>query len=341
MERAAFLYRLFVMSEKKFTVLDLIDLDLKEHNSLNLHCIGGRRGLIREISVAELNRPGLALSGYFDVFSNNRIQVFGRGEAAYLQKMAQESNTASIRKMFTYEIPCCVFTCGLPPEKFFADEAEKAGCAVLLTDLDTTEFVIRLLRILSTIFSPQKSIHGVLMEVYGLGVLFLGESGVGKSEAALELIRSGHRLVADDVVCIHCINGNMLLGTGANKIIGHHMELRGIGVINITHLFGVSAIRDRKQIQLVIELENWDPNKNYDRLGNKDQYMDILGVNIRKLTIPVKPGRNTCIVVETAVMNERLRNMGYNSSKEFERNILRWIEGENASSVFFGQDDVI
>jgi HPr kinase/phosphorylase len=209
-----------------------------------------------------------------------------------------------------------------------------------MTSLDTTEFVIRVLRILSTIFAPQKTIHGVLIEVFGIGVLLLGESGVGKSEVALELIKSGHRLVADDAVKIYCVNGNVLVGTGANKIIGHHMEIRGIGVINITHIFGVSAIRDRKQIQLVIELENWDPKKNYDRLGSKDEYTDILGVSVHKLVIPVKSGRNCCIVVETAVMNERLKLMGYNAGKEFERNILKWIESEKTSSVYFGQNDI-
>ncbi|GMO26431.1 MAG: HPr(Ser) kinase/phosphatase [Termitinemataceae bacterium] len=329
------------MADKRFTVLDLIDLDLKEHNSLNLRCVFGRRGLSREINVPELNRPGLALSGYFEVFANNRVQVFGRGEVAYLAKLESDGNTKTIKTLFTHEIPCCVFTCGSKPSGFFVEEAEKTGCAILVTNLDTTEFVVRLLRILTTIFAPQKSIHGVLVEVYGWGVLMLGNSGVGKSETALELIKSGHRLVADDVVKISCINGNSLIGTGANKIIAHHMEIRGVGVINITHQFGISAISDRQQIQLVVELEEWNPAKNYDRLGTKDEYLDILGINIRKLTIPVKPGRNTCIIIETAVMNERLKNMGYNASKEFQRNILKWIESENASGVYFGRDDII
>ncbi|MDR0422774.1 MAG: HPr(Ser) kinase/phosphatase [Proteiniphilum sp.] len=328
------------MSEKKFTVLDLVGLDLKEHDSLELSCFCGRKGLSRCISVPEINRPGLALSGFFEVFANDRIQIFGRGEVEYLKKMAEENNTSIISQLFNYKIPCCVFTCGLKPELFFTEEAEHVGCPVLVTNLNTTEFVVRILRILSTIFAPQKTMHGVLIEVYGIGVLLLGESGIGKSEIALELIKSGHRLVADDAVKIHCINGNMLVGTGANKIIGHHMEIRGIGVINITHLFGVGAIRDRKQIQLVIELENWDPQKNYDRLGSKDEFTDILGVGVHKLTIPVKPGRNCCIVVETAVMNERLKQMGYNAGKEFERNILKWIESEKSNSVYFGQNDI-
>ncbi|GMO33452.1 MAG: HPr(Ser) kinase/phosphatase [Termitinemataceae bacterium] len=329
------------MGDKRLTVLDLIDLDLTELNSLNLRCINGRRGLSREIGTPEVNRPGLALCGYFDVFANNRIQIFGRGEVSYLEKLAVDNKCKSIKKFFSHEIPCCVLTCALKAPEFFLQEAEKVNCAILVTDLNTTEFVVRILRSLTTIFAPQKSMHGVLMEVYGLGVLLTGDSGVGKSETALELIKSGHRLVADDAVKITCVNGNSLIGTGTNKIIGHHMEIRGIGVVNITHLFGVSAIRDRTQVQLVVELEEWNPSKNYDRLGENEEYLDILGVNVTKITLPVKPGRNLCIIVETAVMNERLKKMGYNASKEFQRNILKWIESENASAVYFGKDDVI
>jgi HPr kinase/phosphorylase len=197
------------------------------------------------------------------------------------------------------------------------------------------------MRILSEIFAPRQSIHGVLVEVYGLGILILGDSGVGKSETALELIKQGHRLVADDVVDIHCVNGNILMGAGANKIIGHHMEIRGPGIINVTHLFGVRAIRDRKQIQLVVILEEWDAKKTYDRLGIEEKYMEFLGVSIPKLEIPVKPGRNIPITIETAAMNERLKKMGYNAAKEFNQNILKWIESDTARSVYFGSDDII
>jgi HPr kinase/phosphorylase len=197
------------------------------------------------------------------------------------------------------------------------------------------------MRILQDIFAPKKSIHGVLVEVFGVGILILGDSGVGKSETALELIERGHRLVADDVVEIHCVNGNILMGAGANKIIGHHMEIRGLGIINVTHLFGVGAIRDQKQIQLVAVLEEWDSKKNYDRLGTDDKVMEILGVSIPRLEIPVKPGRNIPIIIEVAAMNERLKKMGYNSAREFNRNILKWIESDTARSVYFGQDDII
>jgi HPr kinase/phosphorylase len=326
---------------KRFAVLDLIDIDLKEHNSLNLRCIGGRKGLGREIRVPNVNRPGLGIMGFFDAFAYDRVQVFGRGETAAVRKMAEERGSETIRQMFTYEIPCCIFTHGLSPDSNFFEEAEKAECPILQTDLETSEFVIRLTRILSNIFAPSKGIHGVLVEVYGLGILILGDSGVGKSETALELIERGHRLVADDVVEIHCVNGNILMGQGANRIIGHHMEIRGLGIINITHLYGVRAIRDRKEVQLVVILEAWDSAKNYDRIGSDEKYMEILGVSVPQLEIPVKPGRNIPIIIEVAAMNERLKKMGYNSSQEFNHNILKWIESDIARSVYYGPEDIV
>jgi HPr kinase/phosphorylase len=217
--------------------------------------------------------------------------------------------------------------------------AEENGCPVLQTGLDSSEFQARLLRILSNIFAPRVSIHGVLVEVYGLGILILGDSGVGKSETALELIERGHRLVADDVVEISCVNGNSLIGQGANKIIGHHMEIRGLGIINITQLYGVGSIRERKEVQIVAKLEEWDANKIYDRLGTEELTMDILGVRVPKLEIPVKPGRNIPIILETAAMNERLKSMGYFSAKEFNQNVLKWIETDAARAPYYGADD--
>jgi HPr kinase/phosphorylase len=329
------------MSETRFTVLDLIDLDLKEHNSLNLKCIGGRNGLAREISTPDINRPGLALSGFFDSFAHERLQIFGRGETAYLRKLEKDNSDETIRKMFSNLIPCCIFTYSLFPVKPFTEIAERAQCPLLQTDLPSSEFSARITRILSGIFAPRQTTHGVLVEVYGLGILILGDSGVGKSETALELIMHNHRLVADDVVELHCVNGNILMGTGANKIIAHHMEIRGIGIINITHLFGVGAIRERKEIQLVVKLTEWDSKKNYDRIGLEEQHMEFLGVNIPMLEIPVKPGRNIPVIIETAAMNERLKKMGYNTAREFNQNILKWLESDTARSVYFGNEDII
>ena len=329
------------MADRIFSVLDLIDLDLKEHNSLNLLCIGGRKGLSREITIPDLNRPMGAIMGYFEEFAYQRIQLFGRGEVAYLNRLADREETQSIQEMFKYAMPCCIFTQNLKPSSDFLEIAETAQCPVLQTNLDSADFSARVLRILSEIFAPRQSIHGVLVEVYGLGILLMGDSGVGKSETALELVMRGHRLVADDVVDIHCVNGNTLMGAGANKIIGHHMEIRGLGIINITHLFGVRAIRDRKEIQLAVLLEAWDASKAYDRIGTEEQAMEVLGVSIPKLEIPVKPGRNIPIIIETAAMNERLKSMGYHAAKEFNKNILKWIESDAARSVYFGHDGII
>lgn len=324
---------------KKFTVLDLLSLNLKEHEALDLRCIAGRSGLGRPIEMPDVNRPGLTLSGFYDNFAFKRIQVFGRGESAYLDMMVKENRIDTLAQFFKYDIPCAIFTNSLQPPEIFKELAEKAHCPVLQTDLPSTDFTARLIRALSEVFAPMQTVHGVLVEVFGIGVLIMGESGVGKSEAALELIERGHRLVADDAVEIKNVEGNILMGGGANKIIGHHMEIRGIGIINITHLFGVGAIRDRKQIQLVVELEQWDSTKNYDRLGSQDTTTEILGVQVPYLKLPVKPGRNIPILIETAAMNERLKKMGYFSAKEFNRNVLKWLESENARAVYFQNTD--
>ena len=327
------------MPNKSFTILDLLEMDLKGHDSLNLHCIAGRRGLKRVLTLPDINRPGLALSGFFDSFAFQRVQLFGRGEHAYLQKLLNEQNTTSIQKFFGYEVPCAIFTHSLTPDQQFLDLAEEAGCPVLLTDLESTDFSTRLLRVFSNIFAPRKTLHGVLVEVYGVGILLTGESGVGKSETALELIERGHRLVADDIVEIRCVNGNTVLGQGANKFISHHMEIRGLGIINISQLYGVGAIREQKEVQLVIKLEAWDANKVYDRLGTDSHTEDLLGVKIPFIEIPVRPGRNLPIIIEAAAMNERLKSMGYYSAREFNQNILNWIESGDAQANYYSSED--
>jgi len=321
---------------KKITVLHLLQLDLRDKDALNLKCIAGRAGLVRELKVPEINRPGLELSGFYDNFAFQRIQIFGRGEVAYLDKLAKEGNTETLEKLFSCEIPCCVFTHHQKPTEDFLELAEKTGCAVLQTDLTSSEFTTRVLRVLSNIFAPKQSIHGVLVEVFGIGALLLGDSGVGKSETALALIERNHRLVADDLVEIRRVGGNILIGTGTG-VSSHHMEIRGLGIINITHLFGVGAIRDKKQIQMAVRLEDWDANKNYDRIGAEENFMEILGVQVPYIVIPVKPGRNIPVIIETAAMNERLKKMGYYSAKEFSKNVMRWLETESAKAIFLNE----
>ncbi len=328
------------MSDKSIKVLDLLDLDLTGQNDLCIKCVAGRRGLSRNLTVPNINRPGLALSGFFDSFAYERVQLFGRGELAYLEKLSKENDFENIRKLFSYDIPCIIFTRGMLPDDYFLSIAEQAHCPVLQTSLESTEFSLRLLRVLSTLFAKTKTIHGVLVEVYGTGILLIGNSGVGKSETALELIERGHRLVADDIVEMICYDGNSIIGRGANKLISHHMEIRGLGIINIAQLYGVGAIREQKEVQLVVKLEVWDQNKIYDRLGTESKFADILGVRIPLIEIPVKPGRNLPIILEAAAMNERLKSMGYNSAQEFNQNILKWIETGEAKNAYSAFDDL-
>jgi HPr kinase/phosphorylase len=321
---------------ERFTVLDLLQLDLKENDALELRCIGGRPGLVREIATTEINRPGLELAGFYENFAWQRIQIFGRGETAFLQRLAAEGRKENLESLFGYRIPCCVFTHAQQPTADFAAIAEKTECPVLQTALSSSEFTMRILRVLSTIFAPKQTVHGTLVEVFGIGVLIQGDSGVGKSETALALIEHNHRLVADDVVEIRRVSGNILMGAGA-KVVSHHMEIRGLGIINITHLYGVGAIRDRKQIQLVCQLENWDPNKNYDRIGAEENTIEILEVHVPLVVIPIKPGRNIPVIIETAARNERLKKMGYHSAKEFNRNVQNWLEAESTRAIFLSE----
>lgn len=327
------------MADKKFTVLDLLDLELSGHDALNLKCIAGRRGLPRAITVPEINRPGLALSGFYEAFAGNRVQLFGRGETAYLQKLQKEGNLEAIRAFFKSDIPCCVFSYNLEPTEDFRKIAEENCVPLIQTDLTSQEFSKRIIRVFSNQFAPHQTLHGVLVEVYGIGILLNGHSGVGKSETALELVERGHRLVADDIIEIRCVNGNIILGRGANSMISHHMEIRGLGIINISQLYGVGAIRDQKEVQLIVQLEDWNAGKAYDRLGTEQKYNELLGVKVPVIEIPVRPGRNLPIIIEAAAMNERLKNMGYNSAKDFNQNVLKWIETGETQAAYDGTDD--
>ena len=243
---------------KEFTVLDLLDLDLKEHNHLQLTCIAGRSGLSRSIKNAKIARPGLALSGYFTGFSGNSIQLIGRSEQSYIDMLEEKNEYENIERLFSYDVPCFIFIGDYRPSEHFVELAEKKATAILTTPLESSDFSRRLYSQLDEVFAATMTIHGVLVEVYGIGVLITGDSGVGKSETALELIERGHRLISDDTVKLKSISDAFLVGSGENPMLAHHMEIRGLGIINITNLFGVGAIREKKQIQLAVELETWD-----------------------------------------------------------------------------------
>lgn len=320
---------------KKFTVLDLLELDLKPPRNLDLKCICGRKGLAREIPLPEINRPGLALSGFFELFVGQRIQIFGQGEFAYLQKLEEEGNFKFVEKFFSINPPCCIFSHDLSPSDRFRDLAEKHEVAILQSSLESSDFSVRLIQVLGDIFAPQKTLHGVFVEVHGMGVLITGESGVGKSETALEIIARGGRLIADDAVLIKRQNGNTLMGYASNQALGAHMEIRGMGIVNVAQVFGIRAVREQKQLEIIFNLEEWKSGKNYDRIGTKGETQNILGVNISSITLPIKPGRNIPILIETAVLNERLKQRGFFAAREFNKDVIQWLESENARNLYF------
>lgn len=328
------------MGEKILTVLDILNLSPSNSaESLELKCISGQKGLGRRVYCTEFNRPGLTLSGFFEGFIPGRIQVFGNGEVAYLRKLEAENNYDTIERFFSNEIPCCIFTYGNCPPDFFLKISEKKGCAVLQTPLTSSEFITRGVMVFSNLLAEHKIMHGVLVTVFGVGVLILGESGIGKSETALELIERGHRLVADDAIDIYMSGGGTLVGTGANPIIGYHMEIRGLGIINIVRLYGVSAICAQCELQLIVQLSEWNSDNNYDRLGIDESSKNILGMEVPMVNIPVRPGRNIPIIIETAAKTERLKSMGVNSAKDFNKHVLNWIETNSTKAMYHGYED--
>ncbi len=322
------------------SILDLLSMDCGPKSELHLRCIAGKQSLGNMLTINKVNRPGLTLSGFLEEFSYDVLQVFGKGEQAYLSKLIAEGNFETVEQMLSYPIPAVIFSGSYIPDERFLEIANKHNVPVLVTSLRTSEFEVRVLHLLREQFAPTKSIHGVLLEVFGLGVLITGESGVGKSEIALELIERNHRLISDDVVRLKCIDGNFVMGTGENPDLAHHMEIRGIGIINIAHLFGIRAIRDRKQVQLWVRLESWNPEKDYERVG-EEEFGELFGVPIPEVTIPVKPGRNIPIIIETAAMNQRLRKLGYNSAEAFDNNVLKWLESKASRELYYRDSESV
>lgn len=267
------------------------------------------------ISTNEINRPGLQLSGFFDYFDPQRIQILGKSEFAFLGQFGEEEQEVLIEKYFATSPPAIVITRNIEPTEWMLRLAEKHRVALLRTADGTSSFMAGLIAELNVELAPRVTRHGVLVEVYGEGILLLGESGVGKSEAAIELIKRGHRLIADDAVEIRKVSKKSLVGSSPENI-RHFMELRGVGIINARRLFGIGAVKVTEKINMVVQLELWDSGKVYDRMGMDDEYMDILGIDVPSLTIPIKPGRNLAIIIEIAAMNNRQKRMGYNAAQE-------------------------
>ena len=272
---------------------------------------------IEEINVSQtdVNRPALQLAGFFDYFDSNRIQVIGQIEYTYMEKMEKDHGVAMMEKIMESKVPCIVFCRNLEVEPDVLSLATKYGVPILRTAKTTSSFMAEVIRWLNVELAPRISIHGVLVDVYGEGLLIMGESGIGKSEAALELIKRGHRLVSDDVVEIKRVSDETLIGS-APDITRHFIELRGIGIIDVKTLFGVESVKNTQSIDLVIKLEEWDRDQEYDRLGLEEQYTEFLGNKVVCHSIPIRPGRNLAVICESAAVNYRQKKMGYNAARE-------------------------
>ncbi len=322
------------MSGMEFKVFDLLQIDLESRDGLNLRCIAGKNGLDNIIETKNINRPGLALGGYFEKFASNRIQVFGMGEYTFLEQCRYEDEIDKVKTIMNYKIPCVLFSNDNVPPEFFLKLGDEKKTPILVSDKASDYLVARLFYILSDVFAKRKRIHATLVEVFGIGILLKGNAELNKSELALELIQRGHRLVADDTVDLKVEQENTINGQ-ASSVIRHHMEIQGIGIIDVKSLFGVGAIRDVKNVQLVIELETYNPKNEYDSIGLEEKYIDILDLKIPYLLLPVKQGRNIANLVEIAAMNQRLKMLGVNSAKEFNKNLTKYLETEEIKRTFF------
>ena len=273
------------------------------------------------ISCTRVNRPGLPLAGFFDHFEPERIQLIGKVEYLYLNSLSLEEKEKRLTAFFAAKPVAVIVTSSMDVSELALSVAEKYGVPVMRTKETTSEFMAALIAFLNLKLAPRITRHAVLVEVYGEGILLLGDSGVGKSETAIELVKRGHRLIADDAVEIKRVSKKTLVGE-APEIIRHYVELRGVGIIDVRRLFGMGAVKESEKIDLIINLEPWVQGKMYDRLGLDEQFTEILGIDIPSLTIPVRPGRNLSIIIEIAAMNNRLKRMGYNTAEEFNNRLM-------------------
>lgn len=289
-------------------------------NNLGLELCAGGAGIERKTYVSEISRPALEMAGYFDFYSANRIQLLGKTELSFFAMLTKEERIDRIKQLCSASTPAIIAAHAMDVPIEILEVAESENIPVLKTDVPTTKFFVMLTNFLEGRLAPMTTLHGVLVDVYGIGILLTGKSGVGKSETALELVKRGHRLVADDLVEIRQVSKNVLIGN-APKLIEHMLEIRGVGIIDMITLFGASSFRANKRILMVMELELWDEEKTYDRLGLDEEKMEIIDSELTKLLIPVRPGRNLSVIIEVAAMDYRLKKLGVNAAEEFSKRL--------------------
>ena len=299
--------------------------DLAESHSLDLEVLAGAEGLDRRITIPHTQKTGLALSGFDAYLREGRVLVFGESEIRYLESLDHDARVEVLQRILGYALPCVLVTDGFDPPAEVAIESDRAQVPLLRTRAATPEAMSRLSSVLDTYLSARGIIHGVLLDILGLGVLVVGESGIGKSECALDLVVRGHRLVADDAVELRCRAQSFVMGT-CPELTRNHMEIRGLGMINVQDLFGVASTRTSKRVELVVQLERWEPGREYDRLGVDDNFYELLGIRIPMVRMPVAPGRNVAILVEVAARNQLLRSSGHHAARRLVERVNRGLE---------------
>jgi HPr kinase/phosphorylase len=298
-------------------------LEESDYN-LKLELIAGKDGLGRKITSSRIQKPGLALAGFTEHLHPQRVQVFGNTEISYLGTLPEAKQQEVLRRLFTEDLACVVVTKDLPIPDALIAACDEAKLALMKTTLLSSTFIQQVQLFLEDMLTETASLHGVLMDVFGVGILLLGKSGIGKSEIALDLVMRGHRLVADDIVDVSRRKTGVVYGAG-NAVIKHHMEIRGLGIINIKDLFGIAAVRERKKIELVVELVEWDPTREYDRLGVDEDKFKVVDVEVPLAVVPVRPGRNMTTIIEVAARNHLLKLQGHHSARDFAERLNRAI----------------
>ena len=322
------------MTERRPRIRDLFT---RKGTPLELEQLTGDIGLDREIPSAEASSPGLVLAGYTSRFVGDRLHILGETEITYLASLDSGERRAALERFFNFELPCIIITKSqsAPPELVALAEAK--GVAVIRTALKTAEFYRRLKPFLDEAFAPATTIHGSLADVYGVGLLFLGRSGIGKSECVLDLVERGHRLVADDMVQVTRRGVDILIGKG-HEMAQHHMEIRGIGLVDIKALFGIRSVRQQKRIEVVVQLEDWDASREYDRTGLDTQQTQILDVAIPQVTVPLNPGKNLTVICEVAAMHHLLRYSGVDVARKFNERLIRQMQERSQIREYLEED---
>ncbi|CAN5815004.1 HPr(Ser) kinase/phosphatase [soil metagenome] len=314
------------------------ELNASPQSGLLVDLLAGGSGLQRQVTSAHPQKTGLALSGFDAAVRGGRVLLFGDSEIRYLESLSKDLRDAALRRLYGHDLPAVLITQGFDPPRELRETADRTAVPLLRTSAATPDAMSRLGAVLDNFLAPRTTVHGVLMDVLGLGVLVVGESGIGKSECALDLVVRGHRLVADDAVELKCRAESFVLGS-CPELTRHHMEIRGLGLINVQDLFGVASTRTSKRVELVVQLERWEPGREYDRLGIDDARYEVLGVRIPMIRMPVAPGRNVSILVEVAARNQLLRARGNDAARRLLDRLNRSLEsGAVAGALEHGED---